>query len=465
MSKIAIIGFNFNHLIEMTDKLPVDTWIRWDNDPHSFSREADKHTEKHSILVYDNLPLKYGRIDVIQPNRETDPILASIIHDHSNYYFRYYSRLNSEHISFSRTRLWTHMENHMWKMLRFYADWIHSRNIDTLIFSNFPHEGSFVLLHLLARKTGLKVIITAQSVIPKRFWALRDFDYLSSQNFSRENLFSTLEGQEKIELPKVVVQPYMKRGLQTGYKRSLQKLESIFKLFMRTLFLFWIFNRKKFSKTVHQFVRNFDPLSPGIKGNCNPETMTEQFVYFPLHLQPEMTTDTLGGPYGDQAFALEALSHWLPRDVKIVIKENPKQKSLTRESDFWNRVRKIPNLLIAPESYPSFDLIKKSLFTATITGTAGWEAIRLGKKAVVFGDAWYLSLEGTFSFSEIQNQDFNEFISRHVDEDKLKRDFNELGVKLLPGIVDNLYERFSHDFNPKQNRESVSQTLIQIINS
>ena len=42
---------------------------------------------------------------------------------------------------------------------------------------------------------------------------------------------------------------------------------------------------------------------------CNFEC---EYVYFPLHLQPEMSTDTNGGMFTDQLLALEKLSRVMP---------------------------------------------------------------------------------------------------------------------------------------------------------
>lgn len=54
------------------------------------------------------------------------------------------------------------------------------------------------------------------------------------------------------------------------------------------------------------------------------------FVYFPLHLQPEMATLPLGGRFNDQILAVECLRSLLSPDWNIIIKENPHQTCYQR---------------------------------------------------------------------------------------------------------------------------------------
>jgi hypothetical protein len=44
----------------------------------------------------------------------------------------------------------------------------------------------------------------------------------------------------------------------------------------------------------------------------------------------------------------------------------------------------------------SFELIDHAQAVASVTGTAGWEAVVRGVPAMVFGNAWYRNCEGVF---------------------------------------------------------------------
>ena len=69
-----------------------------------------------------------------------------------------------------------------------------------------------------------------------------------------------------------------------------------------------------------------------------------------------------------------------------------------RDLKFFDRLDRIPNLKFLPSYANTFDLIDQSEFVATVTGTVGWEAIRKGKNALVFGMPWYLNLPGVIQF-------------------------------------------------------------------
>src|SRR5690606_7150220 len=165
-----------------------------------------------------------------------------------------------------------------------------------------------------------------------------------------------------------------------------------------------------------------------------PISLEDKFIYFALHLQPEKTTSSWGGKYVDQVLSLEHLSEILPSDVKIYVKENPKQGYFMRGKYFYERIKRIKNVVLVPPDTNTYDLIKNSLFVSTITGTVGWEAISGGKNVLVFGwGVWYKKLPGVFSFD--QGVSFEEVVNYKIDFSVLEQKLNDLLSLTGKGVV------------------------------
>ncbi|MBC8342365.1 MAG: capsule biosynthesis protein, partial [Bacteroidetes bacterium] len=186
------------------------------------------------------------------------------------------------------------------------------------------------------------------------------------------------------------------------------------------------------------------------------------FVYFPLHFQPEKTTSNWGGIYNDQVLALERLSTAIPPDWKIYIKENPKQNGYMRGKWFFERLKSIPNLIMVPIDMNTYELLDKSQFVATVTGTAGWEAITGGKNALIFGwGVWYKSLPGVFQYEE--GMDVTKILNNKIDHSQLEKRFGDLYALMADGVIYRGYETMIPGFDTRDNIKTVIRSLTRII--
>ncbi len=131
--------------------------------------------------------------------------------------------------------------------------------------------------------------------------------------------------------------------------------------------------------------------------------MHKQFVFVPLQYQPERTSSPDGGAYVDQFLMINLLRKQLPPHVAIFVKEHSAQfhprmdGHLGRFEFNYRDIAALPNVYLISETYSSFDLIDKCVCLATLTGTAGLEAVARRKPVLVFGPGcWYRSLPGVF---------------------------------------------------------------------
>ena len=129
--------------------------------------------------------------------------------------------------------------------------------------------------------------------------------------------------------------------------------------------------------------------------------LSERYIYFPLHYQPELTTSPQGGIYSHQFLVANLLSCYVPDGWKIYIKEHPLQFSereavRARDRYHYQHLQKLDSVKLINMSADQVGLIDNAEAVATITGTSGWEAVVRGTPAIVFGNAWYRRCGGVF---------------------------------------------------------------------
>ena len=193
-----------------------------------------------------------------------------------------------------------------------------------------------------------------------------------------------------------------------------------------------------------------------------PVDLSGDFIYFPLQLQPEMTTSALGDAYRDQALAVEHLSEILPEGVRILVKENPKQHSAhMRGPLFFHRLKRIASVTFLPSWADTRALTDHARFVATITGTVGWEAIRSGKPALVFGRAWYRRLPGVVEYRA--GLTYADILAATPDHDALQQTAGDLLARTHQGVVDRHYTKLVSDFDAEANDKAVAATITGLL--
>lgn len=131
--------------------------------------------------------------------------------------------------------------------------------------------------------------------------------------------------------------------------------------------------------------------------------LSQPYIYVALHLQPERSTNPLGGVFDDQHTMVDMIASALPAGWRIYVKEHPSQfapqfvSERGRWTTIYDAMRSIPNVSLVARDTPSFDLIDNARAVATITGTSSWEAIVRRIPTLVFGEPWYKGCPGSFT--------------------------------------------------------------------
>lgn len=375
---------------------------------------------------------------------------------------RHYGR--SVHAQGRGFRGWLHQENCFHIAANFYFDLLIRLGITDIVFANIPHEGSYIILYHLGRLMGLGTVVANQSPFPRRIWIMR--------NFEDYGCFDTVKGGgESLPLPDEPTVPfYMKTATSRPRftKSSSTVLREGIKLGIKLMTLQFMFDSVAMRRNWNRLRLGMEAtLDERSMGNPNPAEpfdavdLDEPFIYFALHLQPELTTDTLGFEYADQLLALEELSAAVSDGVQIYVKENPKQNCFMREDSFYERLRGMPNVKYVDVGVSSFELTRKCLCVATITGTVGWEALLLGRPVIHFGITWYSSMPGAFRWRGAET--LKQALAFQSGRDCLKERFDALARKSYPGIVDLHYAVIVEDYDRDRDAGQAVKSLAKVL--
>lgn len=114
----------------------------------------------------------------------------------------------------------------------------------------------------------------------------------------------------------------------------------------------------------------------------------ENFAFFPLHLEPEITTLLYAPFYKDQLWVIKQVARSLPLDFKLYVKEHPAMYGY-RTRRFYKELKKIPNVKLLKPAVDTLALVQNAKLILTISGTSGWEAVQLKKPVIIFSDVFY----------------------------------------------------------------------------
>ena len=313
-------------------------------------------------------------------------------------------------------------------------------NPDAVVFNNIPHLGPDIMLYYTAKALGVKTVMFYQSLFPNRVFCLNSID-----DFSRMGELPVLGGGT-YEIKRTFKKDlfYMKKRAG-GLFNGITKPSRLYFAFINLAKMGYAIQHKRRLKAA-------TCASPDLEGN---------FVYFPLHLQPELTTNPLGGEYADQMLAIEHLSNMLPDDWLICVKENPYQDEYRRGRAFFERLAAVKKARLVPGDTSTYELMEKCRFVATVTGTAGWEAITGGKNALVFGQAWYKTLPGVFEFSKSLKLD--DILNYRLDHAELQEAVNGLYGRLGCAIMNTDYGKNYPGYDEAQNRKAASDLIARLV--
>lgn len=115
----------------------------------------------------------------------------------------------------------------------------------------------------------------------------------------------------------------------------------------------------------------------------------EKFLFYPMHLEPEAVVLYLAdGIYKNQTKLIENIAASLPAGYYLYVKDHPHSYAY-RDAIDYKRLLKVPNIRLLNQSIPAKTIIAQAQGVVTLNGTAGFEAMLMGKQAYCFGQNMY----------------------------------------------------------------------------
>ena len=397
---------------------------------------------------------------------------------------------------------------------------------DCVIFTNTPHSLQGIILSKVCENKKIKFIFKREITFPGLYTFQDSFDSLNSkldsnkisdkerdeypinikekiENYIKRiknidtkfinKVFSVKRDHFLIKNPIMRIKPELIGNLYFIIKQFSYNLPKIILKFLRDLFLVVFQNKgKKFlysedfykkkgslyrqSKTL-KITRQLNYLSGDIRklgllryynSLADNFEYDKNFIYFPLHYQPEATTYPYGNSFIDQINAIKLLSACLPENFYIFVKEHPDTFNIShsswsvgdfsRDKNFYLQIKELKNVKIVHMNTGLDLLIKNSKAVATLTGAVGLEFILNGKHAFLFGNSWYDDCEGVIKCDSYENcrSAVQKIIDNSIiDEDKVNNFF-----------VQSSYNLFTYDKdNTTKNINLIKRKLLEKINS
>lgn len=304
-----------------------------------------------------------------------------------------------------------------------------------------PHFGIDQLLSDLCEWLSIPVYWGYQSLFPDRFWLLTSsFQRITPPYTASIPVLPDVSNEQLFYMQKINV-PYRNLASVAGIwlRVLIGKIKGGAAYGLRRVLL-----QRRFQQQIMAQTQSIDT-----RETLLAVLNEKPYIYVPMHLQPEMTTTALGGSrFHDQAEMVEALLSILPEGWQILLKENPKQDWQCRSNAFWKRIKADPRVKLLPRHCASKVLIAHSRMVAVISGTAGWEAIRMNKPVISFGWCWYGDLPGVYPWKpDLALMDIN---LKAPEKTELEDAYCLLVAEAWEGVLDAEYLTISNLASKKE---------------
>ena len=305
--------------------------------------------------------------------------------------------------------------------VRFWNDYLESNNINLYLAAWNPHEIPDIVIYHLCKQKGIPIVYFHTSTV--RDISFTEYDIDSSAAYLQDAYSDMLQkysdATDPLDVPlsveleeryQALIAPEGQKPPLESFRHStywnkvLAQIASQPFRFLAQVFgyctprgigrFFHAWRRKRIFAEREQFY-NAHAIDPDYDA---------QFVYLPLHFQPEASTVPMAGAFADQVLLTQLLSAHLPEGVLIYVKEHYKPSSwLCRTKESYEQLLALPNVRLVSMDASTFALREHCRAVATATGSAGFEALFRSKPVFLFGHRYYQYAKGIYCIHSTQD--------------------------------------------------------------
>ncbi|MBI3046059.1 MAG: hypothetical protein HYY86_00730 [Candidatus Harrisonbacteria bacterium] len=299
-------------------------------------------------------------------------------------------------------------------LVRYWYGVIQTLKPDVVIHNDIPHTVYDFIIFSICELLNIKNIIFERIVQFDRMLLMNDYRIGSR---SLEKALQDNRGRKFVlaDLREDMRRHYQEQ-LSDMVPRNIQKLKKNYigkkAIFTKIKMIRdSLVNLTFFGKTFNFISKIFrENLKTEYESVALPADFTKPFIYVPLNYQPERTSSPQGGVFVNQILMIEILAASVPSDWLIYVKEHPSQwlpRGLNffncRYRGFYKSIARLPNVRLVPMATGTHELIRNCQVLATVSGTAGWEALMRAKPVLVFGFPWYKECSGVFKVNNVES--------------------------------------------------------------
>lgn len=318
----------------------------------------------------------------------------------------------------------------------------HKKDLDLILFQTTPHFNYDNIIYSIAKYFGIKTVIPEATLFKDKIIWLKEYESFEKvpkdflENYGKEDVINFINplilneylgesnywnvSLEKNQQALIKQSNFFskfknilkKRKLLENFSEKKRTFKKIFQNPFKKVYSSYFFYNNEVSniRFIYLYLKNIlrtKKLFNYYQKHAVMPDDSDPYIFFALSYQPEKTSIPMAGEFEDLFLAIRLLSNSLPENYKIYVKEHPvvfhKGNYLFtknfRDPFFYKRIVSLKNVKLININVSAKELIKKSLCTATLTNSAGWESLIHQKACLLFGKPWYAPCNAAFYVS------------------------------------------------------------------